>query len=132
MAPHGDGCKHSCEAADHQHDNPETGVEYSLYSKIDMLNLECLNEVTEGSGKTVFKPWERRLDFDLVCKQAIMFCTFSILFFFAHRFILVCRIRCRRRASIQYSVYRKRETEGNYCNWWGLRFSSITDAIVSM
>ena len=40
----------------------EQGVAYSLYQKIDMNNLTCLNEELENSGKTVFKPWETRLD----------------------------------------------------------------------
>jgi len=34
----------------------------SLYQKIDVEKLQCLNESEEGSGKTVFKPWEDRLD----------------------------------------------------------------------
>ncbi len=34
----------------------------SLYQKIDTENLECLNESVDGSGKTVFKSWEDRLD----------------------------------------------------------------------
>lgn len=41
---------------------PETGLQYSLYSKIDLDNVQCLNEIKEGSGKLVFKPWEKRLD----------------------------------------------------------------------
>lgn len=62
MASHG----HSCDG-DHDHDEtPELGLQYSLYSKIDKDNLECLNESVEGSGKTVFKPWEERLDFNTV------------------------------------------------------------------
>ena len=40
----------------------ETGLSYSLYQKIDMTNLNTLNEELEDSGKTVFKPWESRLD----------------------------------------------------------------------
>ncbi|XP_012286981.1 PITH domain-containing protein GA19395 [Orussus abietinus] len=44
------------------HSEGELGVEYSLYQKIDTENLECLNEYEEGSGVTVFKPWEDRLD----------------------------------------------------------------------
>ncbi|RZC37413.1 PITH domain-containing protein CG6153, partial [Asbolus verrucosus] len=40
------------------------GVEYSLYTKIDKNNLQCLNEAVEGSGKTIFKPWEERLNFE--------------------------------------------------------------------
>ena len=35
---------------------------YSLYQKIDTEKLQCLNEAEEGSGKTVFKPWDERLD----------------------------------------------------------------------
>ncbi|KAL9901204.1 PITH domain-containing protein GA19395-like [Glossina fuscipes fuscipes] len=38
------------------------GIEYSLYEKIDLDNLECLNEKLEGSGKRVFRPYENRLD----------------------------------------------------------------------
>ncbi|GBP73866.1 PITH domain-containing protein CG6153 [Eumeta japonica] len=53
---------HQCHA-EHDHDNSdEIGVEYSLYEKIDKENLECLNELVEGSGKTIFKPWEKRFD----------------------------------------------------------------------
>ncbi|CAH0556744.1 unnamed protein product [Brassicogethes aeneus] len=61
MPPHG-----NCNGDhNHQHDNPEMGIEYSLYSKINTENLECLNEAVEGSGKTVFKPWEDRLNFEV-------------------------------------------------------------------
>ncbi|XP_044266130.1 PITH domain-containing protein CG6153 [Tribolium madens] len=61
MAPHGRCCE-----GDHQHrETPEMGVEYSLYTKIDKNNLECLNEASEGTGKTVFKPWEERLNFEI-------------------------------------------------------------------
>ncbi|XP_042230605.1 LOW QUALITY PROTEIN: PITH domain-containing protein GA19395-like [Homarus americanus] len=45
----------------HEHTPPELGVAYSLYTRIDVDNVECLNEAVEGSGKTVFKPWEDRL-----------------------------------------------------------------------
>lgn len=44
----------------------EMGIQYSLYEKIDMENLECLNEEHEGSVKYVFKPYEERLIFDKV------------------------------------------------------------------
>ncbi|XP_075214576.1 PITH domain-containing protein CG6153 isoform X3 [Lycorma delicatula] len=57
---HGHGCD-----GDHDHDEtPEMGVQYSLYSKIDVDNLECLNESEDGAGKTVFKPWEERLNLE--------------------------------------------------------------------
>jgi hypothetical protein len=60
------GHRHGC-AGDHSHDEtPEMGVQYSLYSKIDLGNLECLNEKHEGSGKDVFKAWEERLNFEKV------------------------------------------------------------------
>lgn len=42
----------------------ETGIEFSLYSKIDIENVQCLNELVDNSGKTVFKSWEKRL-----CKE---------------------------------------------------------------
>ncbi|RWS17685.1 PITH domain-containing protein-like protein, partial [Dinothrombium tinctorium] len=49
-------CSHS--------DVSQMGVNYSLYTKIDIENVQCLNEVSEGSGKLVFKPWEDRLHLD--------------------------------------------------------------------
>jgi hypothetical protein len=62
MSGHG----HSCDG-DHNHDEtPEMGLQYSLYSKIELANVECLNEKREGSGKDVFKAWEDRLDFEKV------------------------------------------------------------------
>lgn len=59
MAPHGK----CCGDASHHHESEETGVQYSLYTKINKDNLECLNESRDGSGITVFKAWEDRLDF---------------------------------------------------------------------
>jgi hypothetical protein len=60
------GHRHGCDG-DHNHDEtPEMGLQYSLYSKIDLRNLECLNEKREGSGKEVFKAWEDRLNFEKV------------------------------------------------------------------
>ncbi|XP_037529562.1 PITH domain-containing protein CG6153 isoform X3 [Rhipicephalus sanguineus] len=55
----GDPCGGHGGASSH---GPETGLQYSLYSKIDLDNVQCLNEIKEGSGKLVFKPWEQRLD----------------------------------------------------------------------
>jgi len=40
----------------------ESGVQYSLYQKIDFSKMECLNESEEDSGKRVFRPWQSRLD----------------------------------------------------------------------
>jgi len=53
----------------HQHDSPEMGVEYSLYTKIDKDNLTCLNEATDGSAKSIFKPWDQRLNFDTMVES---------------------------------------------------------------
>ncbi|XP_028416900.1 PITH domain-containing protein 1-like [Dendronephthya gigantea] len=57
------GCGHGRCEHDHTHGiGEEKGFEYSLYKKIDFTHLEVLNEAEEGSGKSVFKPWEERLD----------------------------------------------------------------------
>ncbi len=34
----------------------------SLYKKIDLSKVQCLNESEDGAGKTVFKPWDERFD----------------------------------------------------------------------
>ncbi|CAK1603168.1 unnamed protein product [Parnassius mnemosyne] len=48
---------------DHGHGSPEEiGIQYNLFEKIDKENLQCLNESVDGSGQTVFKPWDKRLD----------------------------------------------------------------------
>ncbi|XP_040071444.1 PITH domain-containing protein CG6153 [Ixodes scapularis] len=61
---HGDHGHDSC-GHGHQHSQgPDLGIQYSLYSKIDLDNVQCLNEEVEGSGKLVFKPWELRLELD--------------------------------------------------------------------
>ncbi|KAG5897260.1 hypothetical protein JTB14_013161 [Gonioctena quinquepunctata] len=63
MPPHGKCC--GDKNHHHHDDSQEMGIQYSLYGKINKENLECLNEATEGSGRTVFKPWEDRLNFDV-------------------------------------------------------------------
>jgi len=40
----------------------EMGLAYSLYQRIDMDKLNCLNETEEDSAKKIFKPWENRLE----------------------------------------------------------------------
>lgn len=60
---HGHGCSHEATDVDNA---LEMGIQYSLYKKIDLANLECLNELSEGSGKDVFKPYEQRLNFEKV------------------------------------------------------------------
>ena len=34
----------------------------SLYQKIDTDGVQCWNEAEEGSGRTVFRAWEERMD----------------------------------------------------------------------
>ncbi|XP_044752305.1 PITH domain-containing protein GA19395 [Coccinella septempunctata] len=69
MPPHGGHGSTCCEGDSHKNETQEMGVEYSLYTKINKDNLECLNEECEGSGKTIFKPWEERLNFDTVVES---------------------------------------------------------------
>ena len=52
------GCDHGASSA------IDLGVSYSLYSKIDMDKVQCLNEAEDGSVKSVFKPWNERLNFE--------------------------------------------------------------------
>lgn len=58
-------CSHEADGIDPL----EMGLQYSLYQKIDLNNLECLNEAEEDSGKNVFKSYEQRLDFTLYCES---------------------------------------------------------------
>ncbi|XP_022093599.1 PITH domain-containing protein 1-like [Acanthaster planci] len=60
----GHGHSHGGCSGGHDHDPPDRGTEFSLYAKIDTDRVECLNEVTDGSGKLVFKAWDQRLDID--------------------------------------------------------------------
>ena len=61
MSGHGHshgGCEH-----DHDHQKEEDrGAAYSLYLKIDLERVQCLNEAEDGSARYIFKPWDRRLD----------------------------------------------------------------------
>jgi len=61
----GDHGHHSCGGCEHGQagaQGEEVGLAYSLYLKVDLTKLTCLNETTENSGRTVFKAWENRLD----------------------------------------------------------------------
>jgi len=64
------GCNGDSDLSLHD-DSPEMGIEYSLYTKVDKENLTCLNEQTEGSGKSVFKPFDQRLNFETVSSVSI-------------------------------------------------------------
>lgn len=56
MCDHNHGHDGCCQHGD------DIEVAYSLYQKIDVANVECLNERVDGSGVKVFKPWSERLD----------------------------------------------------------------------
>ena len=49
---------------DHRHETKpdELGNLYTLYTKIDLGKVQCLNECKEASGKVVFKAWDKRLE----------------------------------------------------------------------
>lgn len=61
----GHGHSHGC-GEHHEHDvhttDEERGALFSLYLKIDTNKVQCLNETVDGSGKTIFKPWDKRKD----------------------------------------------------------------------
>lgn len=60
MCDHG----HHCHGHDHSHDAEDNSAQFNLYLKVDLDHVECLNEEREGSGRTVFKPWDQRLDLE--------------------------------------------------------------------
>lgn len=59
MCDHNHDHNHGC--CDHGDPIDEASA-YSLYQKIDTINVECLNELVDGSGVKVFKPWSERLN----------------------------------------------------------------------
>ena len=78
---------HSCGHEHHEHDHsgPDLGALYSLYTKIDIEKVECLNEETDGSGKCVFKAWDKRMETDKVPSL----CSFFKLYLFnCSRFVM--------------------------------------------
>jgi hypothetical protein len=52
---------HHCNKEQCDHQEVNNGDEWSLYTKIDLQNLQCLNEEVDGSSKSVFRPWSDRL-----------------------------------------------------------------------
>lgn len=52
---------HGC-GGHHHHEQQDPAVLWSLYKKIDLYKVQCMNESEDGSGKEVFKAWEQRLD----------------------------------------------------------------------
>ena len=60
------GCGHEHGQEDLDLSDAQRGNQFSLYLKVDLERLTCLNEAVDGSGKHVFKPWDRRLDLEKV------------------------------------------------------------------
>ena len=61
---HGSGCSHTQEDIESANN---LGFLYSLYAKIDLQNLQTLNESEENAGRTVFRSWDERLSKEKVC-----------------------------------------------------------------
>lgn len=63
MTGYGPGSGHSCGAeCDHSAEADVGGTEWSLYTRVNMDGVACLNEATASSGRRVLRPWEKRLD----------------------------------------------------------------------
>jgi hypothetical protein len=52
---------HACNKQFCDHQEVKNGDEWSLFTKIDFQNLQCLNEEIDGSCKHVFRAWDDRL-----------------------------------------------------------------------
>ena len=51
------------EGGHHSHSPPPDAIPGdSLYGKIDLDRVRCLNENVDGSARKVIKPWDKRLD----------------------------------------------------------------------
>ncbi|EGD76365.1 hypothetical protein PTSG_11684 [Salpingoeca rosetta] len=53
---HGGHDHHGHHGHDHDHDEPERGVQSSLYDSIDLTKVVGFNEAVEGSAQNVFRP----------------------------------------------------------------------------
>lgn len=55
--------QHNCNktACDHQSAANDESAEWNLFYKIDLDNLQCLNEEIDGSCKKIFRNWDERL-----------------------------------------------------------------------
>ncbi|KAL2610889.1 hypothetical protein R1flu_022581 [Riccia fluitans] len=62
----------SMACATHAHDcaDHDCAASWSLYKHIDSPKIWALNEAVEGSAKSVFKSWERRLEFSNTCLRS--------------------------------------------------------------
>ena len=60
--------EHNCNKStcDHQSAASDDSAEWNLFHKIDLDNLQCLNEEIDGSCRKIFRPWDDRLNKDNV------------------------------------------------------------------
>jgi len=78
---HGHGGAGGCDECDHDAD-PERGFEETLYPYIDLPQVTCLNEITDGAGRKCLRPWSDRADPDRFVEsdadeQLILFIPFT-------------------------------------------------------
>ncbi len=60
-------CAH--EHHDCDHDSPDRGAEASLFCRVNIDSVTCLNEQTKDSIRQVFKPWDKRWDVEPMCSS---------------------------------------------------------------
>ena len=54
--------EHNCNHTNCDHEPSDDGLESSLNARIDLENLQCLNEEVDGSCKKTFRTWDDRLN----------------------------------------------------------------------
>ena len=77
---------HACNKEHCDHQEVKNGDEWSLFTKIDFQNLQCLNEEIDGSCKHVFRAWDDRLS-----KEEVFFSFFFVYKLLSINSILVCK-----------------------------------------
>lgn len=66
MSGNGHGHGHQCSAeCDHSAELDVGGEEWSLFQRVEMERVICLNEAEPNSGPRVLRPWHARLDENL-------------------------------------------------------------------
>ena len=66
--------EHNCSktTCDHSPTAEETADQWNLNSKIDLENVQCLNEQIDGSAKKIFRSWDERFNREHVFKKSIL------------------------------------------------------------
>ena len=64
---------HDHDGSPHSHSPPPDSIPGdSLYSKVDLDRVRCLNERVDGMAKTIIKPWDQRLDTEKVVSITVV------------------------------------------------------------